>query len=149
VGTFNIGDIPAHAVDITISLDAVSFAGATPGDLYMRVGNSGGLITSGYNSGASWTDTGNTCSSAISTSYFPVAFQMPTAGSFLYGRVQLLRARDDVNIWTIHADGYSYNDARTFQSSGHVYLTTKLTQIEFYVISGRTFDAGQGSILIR
>lgn len=130
--------IPAGTKEIIISWVGVSTDGTS--NLFIRLGDAGGIETTGYLGNCS---AGNT--STTSTAGFPLQNGDATASSTYSGQIRLVLVDSSSFMWSM--SGSIANNATGFvhSSAGSKSLSAELTRIDLYA-GGDTFDAGSINI---
>lgn len=134
--------IPSWVRRITVMLNGVSHSSATTNEIFVRLGTSGGLVTSGYTSGGSYTGTAT-------------AGNNPTAGfgtggilgstNILHGIMSICNVTS--NTWTASFSGALSDSAYAYMSGGSIALAGTLDRLSILTSNGATFDAGNVNIL--
>ena len=139
--------IPSWVKRITVMLNGVSTNGAY--EIIVRLGTSGGIVTSGYNTQVSIiASTNNTTRLSKITSSFPLVW-IGTASYLLYGNIVFTNLTS--NTWT--GTGLFYQDqggadAHAVNVAGAIALGGTLDRVRLTTNSGTdTFDAGSVNIL--
>lgn len=138
-GTFvDFTDIPSWVKRVTVMFSAVSTSGTSP--VQIQLGDSGGLETTGYNSGAFSYDSG---SPATSTTGLVVDEDVGGAAASRYGAYVLTLL--DGNVWVGRGNLIVSN---VTLSAGGKTLSATLDRIRITTVNGTdTFDAGTINIM--
>ena len=138
--------IPSWVKRITFMLNGVSTSGTSP--IQIRLGTSGGFVTSGYSSNAGYITATNAAGGiALFTTGFYVV-QFDTAAATLGAALTI--SSFGGNVWTYSGTGTRVGVATTalFVSAAPFSLGGTLTQIRLTTVNGTdTFDAGSVNIL--
>lgn len=129
--------IPSWVRRITLCFDSISTGSAV--NVLVRLGDSGGLETTGYVSGSSRLGA-SSLASTTSTSGF--LLNSGNAGYSLSGVITI--ANTNGNVWTA-SGSVSYTDG-TITTAGYKELSATLTSVSILPVSG-TFDAGNLNII--
>lgn len=138
--TITFSSIPSGTTFIVMGLDEVSLASAV--DLHVQIGDSGGLETSGYNSGT--TQTGSGVQTVASTSSFRIVYSFASYADLISGAVIMVKQDATNNTWVYNSnlvvDGTVY-----IQTGGGVKsLSAELDRVALF--AGGTLDAGAVNI---
>jgi hypothetical protein len=133
----NFTSIPSWVKRITLCIDAISTGSAS--NVLIRLGDAGGVETTGYVSGSSRLDT-STLASTTSTVGF--LLNSGNAGYSLNGVITI--ANTSGNIW-LASGSVSYSGG-TITCAGNKTLSDVLTTVSVLPVSG-TFDAGTINIV--
>ena len=130
--------VPNTAKVIYVGFLGCSFSGSND-DWAIRLGTSGGIVSSGYESTVSFTGGGATPSGANSqsTSSFPIWYSA-SAGNVVYGQVTITNMGGNKFTTQGNLRGGGYIGV----SSGYVSLGGSITTVRVITQNGRTFDAG-------
>jgi hypothetical protein len=136
--------IPSGTRAIWVSYDAVSPAGS--GEIALRLGDGGGVETSGYISYlGSYRASGNTSMDSSTTMWKLV--EQASASCIWYGTVQLFLQNASTNNWVFSsAHNTSAGTTQTNVSSGQKALSAELTTLQLLTTSG-DYDAGAVNIV--
>ena len=138
--------IPSWVKRVTFMLNGVSTSGTSP--IQIRLGTSGGFVTSGYSSNAGFiTAASNAAGIALFTTGFYVV-QLDTAAATLGAALTI--SSFGGNVWTYSgtATRAGVTNAALFVSAAPFSLGGALTQIRLTTVNGTdTFDAGSVNIL--
>lgn len=132
--------IPAGVREVTIMARGISFLAA--GSLKMRIGPSGGVVSTGYEGGYGLFQTASN-TFQITDSMFCGQTQGASGTVMCFGKLVLMDATN--NVWGWYATGYSPG-ANAFVLSGAIALSGALSQLTFFESGGGTFDAGSFNI---
>ena len=133
-------NIPSWVKRITVVIADLSFAAA--GAARLRLGTSGGLVSTGYTGGATSLSTGaNTLTSITDGS---AALATGAAGSILNGQYVIVNVSG--NIWQCNGFHYRNTDAVSNLNSTFITLGATLDRLSL-VATTSTFDAGTINIL--
>ena len=139
----SVTDLRTDARRITIMIDALSTTGTE--DIWLRLGPSGGLVTSGYE-GTSSSITASAIASQANSSAFIIVSPTTAAGSHK-GRLVLTKENDTDDAW--HVEGsISRGTPQTTLVSGRLELGGPLTQLRILTASSDTFDAGSFTLVV-
>lgn len=133
-------NIPAGTKRISLMLMDV-FSNANTG-LLVRIGDSGGLETTGYQSMMVGINTAHTIRDLTNTTGFILG---DPAGNTLHGTITLSLGEASTNTWTA-TSVLNRNNNETTYSSGRKALTGELTQVQFMTISTAPLMSGKLSI---
>jgi hypothetical protein len=149
-GTFiDFTNIPSWVTRITVIFNGVSLSGTT--NFLFQVGTSAlGVITTGYNSGATSVSvaTASTTNGSASniTNGITAAGYGSTAGSTAYGHVVFTLISG--NSWVASGNFYVNGALRTCTFAGAIDLASALDRVRITTVNGTdTFDAGSINIL--
>ena len=132
--------IPAGVKEVTIMARGISFAAA--GSLKMRIGPSGGVVSTGYEGGYGlFQGASNTVQQT--DSFFCGSTGSAAATLVCVGKLVLIDATN--NVWGFFATGYSPG-GNAYVLSSAIALSGPLSQITFFESGGGTFDAGSFNI---
>lgn len=133
--------IPSWVRNIVISFNGVSTDGS--GYMYLRLGDSGGLETTGYDSATAWSDAGGT--GALYSSTLLYLMHTLSAAWSANGQAVLTMMDQATNLWSMQATfGTSpQSGSTTFTASGggSKALSGALDRFSI-VLSAGSFDAG-------
>jgi hypothetical protein len=132
--------IPSWVKRITVAIAGLSFAAA--GVARLRIGDSGGLVASGYTGGVTSLTTGANTFAGLSDGI--AALATGAAGSILNGQYVLVNVSG--NIWQCNGFHYRNTDVVTNLNSGFITLTGTLDRLSI-VATTSTFDAGTVNII--
>ena len=137
--------IPSTAKIIYINF--MGLACSLAGDLWIRLGTSGGQITSGYVS-ACWSGvTANLVNGSTNTGYFVVMQSNTyTASTPATGSIILTLSTTSNNTWTIGGGVTGGTSAKGASTGGYLTCTNTLTDIYIGQSGGGTFNAGSANI---
>ncbi len=137
--TYSFSSIPPWAKSVRLIFRDVSTSASA--GIQLKLGTSGGIVTSGYNGNMLSVD-GTTVSQ---TGVLADAFILTTIGStFLFsGVIELVEI--EPNIW-VHRSHLGAGGARSHLSVGSLPLGAELTTVQIFVGVG-TFDGGTINIL--
>ena len=138
--TITFSSIPADTSLIIMGLDKVSVASATA--VYVQIGDSGGLETTGYNSGIS--QTGSSVQSTLSTSSFQVIYSFASYADLHSGAVILTKQDDTNNTWVSNSSIVSDGTVYIQSGAGVKSLSAELDRVA--LVSAGAFDAGAVNI---
>lgn len=133
--------IPSTAKIIKVMLSSVSINGNN--DIYLRIGDSGGIESSGY-SGVVHSIEGTTHTSTQISSAFNLTANPPAAADTTHGCIELVNISG--NTWIATGLLSRGTDAMTIHLAGTKTLSDVLTQLRLLPSSG-TFDAGTLNIM--
>lgn len=130
--------VPNTAKVIYVGFLGCSFSGSND-DWAIRLGTSGGIVSSGYESTVSFTGGGSSPSGANSqsTNSFPIWYSA-SAGNVVYGQVTITNMGGNKFTTQGNLRGGGYIGV----SSGYVSLGGSITTVRVITQNGRTFDAG-------
>lgn len=133
--------IPSNAIRITVIFDDVSLSGTD--NILVRIGDSGGIETTGYTSeGATITST-----PTISAANGGFVIRGTVAADSISGHMILTNISG--NTWvSSHSCRKSGASAKTAQGGGHKQLTSTLDRVRILPSGANTFDGGSVNILI-
>lgn len=134
--SFDFTSIPAGVKRITVNFEFVSFSGSD--DLLVQLGDSGGVETTGYASGA--IDSGG----AVGSSAGFIA-QFGAAGRIFSGAMTITRLTG--NNWVATHIFYDEIGGNSSWGAGRKALSAELDRVRIVSSGGGNFDAGQVSIL--
>lgn len=142
VATDTQGSIPSTAKRIVVNFSGLEKTSGTD-DMGMEVGDAGGIITSGYQSGSARLQNSTTVSVATSTSNIHI--DASWNGNSMYGSITFNLVDATNNIWTY--DGAVYSGSFEMPTSGTVTLgsSNTLTQIQMVGSGGSAGNFGGGS----
>ena len=138
--TITFSSIPADTSLIIMGLDKVSVASATA--VYVQIGDSGGLETTGYNSGIS--QTGSSVQSTLSTSSFQVIYSFASYADLHSGSVILTKQDATNNTWVYNSSNDSAGTVYIQSGGGVKSLSAELDRVA--LVSAGAFDAGAVNI---
>lgn len=135
-----ISGIPTWAKRITLMFSGVSVTGTD--NIYVQIGPSGGLATTGY-LGAS------TCgTSAVGTTYATTAFAIYGQGNAgIYYGTMTFSLFDPANYKYVSNHTLYVTDGNNAYGGGGVTLSGLMTQLKLFPSGTNTFDAGSVNIL--
>lgn len=134
--------IPDTATEVIVAFADVS-ANANSGQMEIRLGDSGGLETTGYESGA-FNAGGN---NAITDGFQTVRYVSQTAGESLSGVMHFVKTSG--NTWAMQG-GSQVHGGNAFGLAGRKALSDTLTQVEGACQDGTSsFDAGTYAVYYR
>lgn len=134
-------DIPSWAKKITVGLSSVTYASTSL--ITIKLGTSGGLVSSGY--------TGQVYTQNTSASTFSTAFLLQAAnssGSANSGIATLFLVDSTNNIWAFASTVGSVGSTAASMGGGRVALASALTQLQISTVAGTTFSAGAVNLLL-
>ncbi len=135
--------IPSWAKRVTVMFNGVSTNGTSL--LVIRLGTSGGVVSSGYLGSAS------SGGAVINTQQWSSGFGLrgsTTIAADLYHGHMVLALINEANTWTSSHTMALSNSASTLYGAGSVTLSGTLTQLRITTVNGTdTFDAGSINIL--
>jgi len=135
--------IPSGTTEMLLVLEGVS--GTTDSFIYARIGDSGGIETSGYESSAnSSNSSSNGVRSSISSFIITGATNYFDVNADYYGAVHFHLADAANNTWVCTgcgADGSISTTTRHYTNAGTKSLSAELTQMTFHISAG-AFDNG-------
>ena len=143
--SFSFTGVPSGTNVLILMWEQVSVADGT--DIYMQLGDAGGIETTGYLGKTSvagatniYIDNSAGTSSTITTG-FPIGVK--DGGGYMNGQVTLRLLNSSTNLWSytamIAADG-----GCVVIAGGSKALSAELTQ---FTVAGNTFDLGQANIM--
>jgi hypothetical protein len=136
--------IPPGVKRITVMLSGVSPTGASASDLLLQLGDSGGIETSGYDSGSGYIQTASAASAKASTAGF-VVHSSSTASVAFNGIFTLALLDAATNTW-VSSHNFAAPAAawqRTTHGGGVKSLSGELDRLRLTFANGtETFDAG-------
>jgi len=143
--SIQFGSIPSTSKIIYINF--MGLATSIAGDLWVRLGTSGGQITSSYVS-ACWSGiTGNTVNGSTNTGYFVIQQSNTyTASTPATGTVILTLSNNTNNTWTISGGVTGGTSAKGSSTGGYLTCTNALTDVYIGQSGGGTFNAGSANI---
>jgi hypothetical protein len=134
--------IPAGVRRITVMMNGVSTNGSS--NIQIQIGDSGGIETTSYVSGAGFAGGSNSASSTTSTTGFVLTAGL-VASNTLTGIVVICNHTS--NTWTESFSG-AYNSGSGAFGGGYKDLSATLDRIRITTVNGTdTFDAGSINIL--
>lgn len=138
--SITFGSIPSWVKRITVMCGGISTSGTS--DYIVRLGTSGGIVSTGYDSMRGQNNNGTGSISRRTDSF---VISSASASSTYQGNIVITNLSG--NIWT--STGLFCDSTTTFNSSsGYVSLGAVLTQIAVTTVGGTdTFDAGNINIL--
>ena len=132
--------IPSWVKRITVMFNGVSTNGTS--NLLIQLGNSGGVVTSGYVSQAQ-----NTTGGTRSTAGFILTQEM-TAAALLYGQFILSLQSSTTNAWTQNGAINKNDNVMPFSAGALTTMASVCTTVRITTVNGTdTFDAGSINIL--
>lgn len=131
--------IPASVKRITITFDGVSASGTD--NILVQIGDSGGLETTVYVSGAGGAANAGSYVTVTSTAGFIV--YNPVAANAFYGHMVITRR--DSNSWV--ASHSMMSTDRTSHGGGNKTLSAELDRVAILFTGANTFDAGNFNIM--
>jgi len=136
--------IPSTAKKITVLLEGVS--ASSTGNIWLQLGDSGGLEATGYNYGvAKFIQNGVAVSGGVALTYFQMTEGMNASGTW-YGSYTLENI--DGNSWVY--SGLAFQNVTgglaLVEVAGSKTLSATLDRVSIYLSSG-TFDAGKVNIM--
>ena len=136
-------NIPANVYRITVMFEGVSTNGSNI--LAFRIGDSGGIETTGYHGGAGNSTAANTY--AFLTDGFPLSFNNGSAASYAHhGSVVLTNMTG--NTWAVQGCTYTQTYGVGAFIAGVKTLSGTLDRVQVYTNGGTdTFDAGKINII--
>lgn len=143
-GTEKDFSIPAWAKRIRVLLNGVSLNTAQP---RVRVGTSGGIVTTGYNG------SGSVISSAVATATLSAGFDIylnsgAATGDLYHGAFEISLVDAATNTWSVYGVFSTSNVARTHTTAGTIALAGALTTVRLTSTNGSdAFDAGSVNVL--
>jgi hypothetical protein len=143
--SIQFSSIPSTAKIIHVNF--MGLACSTTGDLWLRLGTSGGQITSGYVSSCWSGITANLVNGSTNTAYF-VLIQSNTfgAGAAAVGTITLTLSNSGNNTWVIGGGVNQGSLAAGASPGGYLTCTNALTDIYIGQSGGGTFNAGSANI---
>jgi len=131
--SITFGSLPSTVRKITILLNNVGASGTD--NLLIRVGTSGGLITTGYTSRSQYADASSTSGSTATNGFL----HWQNSGSVeSAGAIELFNITDDV--WV--EKGITSSSGALLFSAGVVDAGAQVTQVAIQLTGANTFDAG-------
>jgi hypothetical protein len=131
--SITFGSLPSTVRKITILLNNVGASGTD--NLLIRVGTSGGLITTGYTSRSQFADASSTSGSTATNGFL----HWQNSGSVeSAGAIELFNIADDV--WV--EKGITSSSGALLFSAGVVDAGAQVTQVAIQLTGANTFDAG-------
>jgi len=140
VGSVTFTGIPSTARVIYLVLDQASADNTTGGYLHIRLGDSGGIETTGYLSNGAFINTASACDSFGSTTGFNL--DNNDRGNKHSGVITIVNQSG--NVWC--SSGTTTVNNSGFMNAGRKELSGTLTQVQFLTTAG-TFDDGTASLL--
>jgi len=138
---FDFTGIPAGTTEIFVNFDNVSLSGTD--SLLVQIGDSGGIETTGYNSGSSDSST-----ALLSTSGMVV--RVASADRLVSGVMHFVLMESSTNTWTaLHGCVANGATDQAPSGGGAKALSAELTQLRITRTGTDTFDAGAVNILYR
>ena len=137
-GTTKDFTVPSTAKVIYVGLMGCSFSGSN--DTWaIRLGTSGGIVTSGYQSAATYTGGGSTVGGEAVTATNALAiYYSAGAGGAVYGHIVISSMGG--NQFTAH--GHLTTGSYISNFAGYASIGGALTTVRLTTINGRTLDAG-------
>jgi hypothetical protein len=136
--------IPSWVKRITVMFSGVSTSGTSL--VQIQLGDSGGVETTGYNSGAVIGTTATSYTGNITTGFVTGADLNSTASSVRYG--SYIISRLDGNTWVGQGNIHDSNYTLGAQCAGAKTLSATLDRVRVTTVNGTdTFDAGSINIL--
>jgi len=131
--SITFGSLPSTVRKITILLNNVGASGTD--NLLIRVGTSGGLITTGYTSRSQFADASSTSGGTATNGFL----HWQNSGSVeSAGAIELFNIADDV--WV--EKGITSSSGALLFSAGVVDAGAQVTQVAIQLTGANTFDAG-------
>ena len=142
--SINFTGIPSWAKRVTVMFNGVSTNGSS--DLLVRLGTSGGVVSTGYLGASTLTSTG------VSTTNYTTGFgiNQASAGSGYLGNgvMTICLLSSSSNTWAQNGNFSQPDFARACYTSGSVALSGVVTTVTITTVNGTdTFDAGSINIL--
>jgi lipopolysaccharide export system protein LptA len=135
--------ISSYVTQISFSLNAVS--GSTSANYLFRLGDAGGIETSGYLGGSGeYLDIDNV-ETRPNTTHFGFSGSTFGSGSLIHGIITLILIDASNFTWAYTFTGYDYVSGEILNGSGTKSLSAVLTQVEISISAG-AFDAGAVNI---
>ena len=138
--------LPSWIKRITVMFQGVSLSATA--NVIVRLGTSGGFVSSGYAAGVGViTNANNTTRATAYTTYFPVTWT-GSAAYLVYGNLTITNLTG--NTWTATGNFYQDQGGGNFHVinvSGAIALSGVLTQLRITSDASDTFDAGNINIL--
>jgi len=132
--------IPSWVKRVTIMFNGVSTNGSS--NLLLRLGNSGGVVTSGYVSQAQ-----NTAGGTRSTAGFILTQEM-SSGALLYGQFVCSLQNLSTNAWTGNGAMDKNDNVMPFSAGALTTMAGVLDRVRVTTVNGTdAFDAGSINIL--
>jgi hypothetical protein len=138
--TITFSSIPSGTTFIVMGLDEVSLASSAV--LHVQIGDSGGLETSGYNSGTTQSD--SSASTIASTTGFRIIRSFAAYADLNSGSVILTKQDATNNTWVCNSNIVSDGTVYIQTSAGVKSLSAELDRVALY--ADGTFDAGAVNI---
>lgn len=139
--TVTFTGIPSGARFLYVMANGVSF---TSGDtLQLRLGTSGGIVSTGYNGGMGWFKGGGATSALSATTSMFLALTSSNSDTCICLAVLVLM-NAATNTWVMQGSG-SFSGSSAYNastSSSVISLSGALTQVQFSGSGGNNFDAG-------
>lgn len=133
-------DIPSWVKRVTVMFNGVSTNGTS--NILVRLGNSGGIVTSGYVSQAA-----NQSSGTRSTAGF-IQTQEMTAVALLYGQFICNLQSSSTNAWTGNGSMDKNDNVMPWCAGALTSMASALTTVRITTVNGTdAFDAGSINIL--
>ena len=137
--------IPAGVKRVSLALSQVSIDATTA--LLVRVGPSGGLVTSGYTGSGATLQNAVAIVAGLNSAGFNLLGTSATAATVVSGIFTLQLVHFSNEIWTASWSGGFENTAATFNGGGNIDLSGALTQISLTTTGGNVnFDAGNVNV---
>jgi len=138
--TVTFSSIPSGTTFIVMGLDEVSLASSAV--LHVQIGDSGGLETSGYNSGTTQSD--SSASTIASTTGFRIIRSFAAYADLNSGSVILTKQDATNNTWVCNSNLVTDGTVYVHTSAGVKSLSAELDRVALY--ADGTFDAGAVNI---
>lgn len=136
--TADYTSIPSWATRITIILNGVNIAAAGD-EIAVRVGTSGGFITTGYTAGVTWVGSADSYSTGL-----PITGNRTTGGE-VFGAMTLHKTND--NVWVATSLSKHPGASTPNLAAGAIDLGGTLDRVRVYGTLGGTFTAGAVQIV--
>jgi hypothetical protein len=141
--SFDFTSIPSWVKKITVMFSGVTIDAS--GQIYVRIGDSGGIETSGYSGGAGWIYGTNTCVGALIATRFPVGV-CGASGDAMSGSAILTNV--DGNTWVLSGSSVGSGSTDYFLTcGGSKTLTGTLDRVQFLTSGIDAFTGGTVNIL--
>lgn len=137
-GTSVTFSIPSGTARVDIAVSGASLNGAT--ELRFRVGDSGGLETTGYVGTTSLIPSGTPSAGGVTSGWQTIG---ASSAAEYNGIVTFMRVDPAINTWACSGQLYRSDTSAVELFGGAISLTTELTTIAMLSANGSsTFDAG-------
>ena len=141
--------IPSTARMIVINTDGLSFTGSGNTDFAVRIGDSGGIETSGYKATAVYLSTNSAEASPAGAGYtdkFVFSYQ-PDQNGTLHAQMILTCMDTSTNTWNFSNLASMYSAGYVQAGAGVKSLSDTLTQVQILTAGGQNWDAGSINIM--